>query len=238
MALERGPVTGRPSGGIRRLVEQLEAAIGTALPGWQSLEPHVRKVTVRAGETVFPVGIVHPYLYYVRRGLVRVGVFGPTGQPWIMSFGQEQEFVTSLPAIRPIWLLRLAQAGAATRPEHWRDVVDGLTTHQVTAIEHSELEQIDYRAVERLAVQHLEWAHVVLTATAGFSYAKERRQREFLTMTAEQRYRQMLREEPHLVRRVPQKDLALHLGITPEGLSRMASRVRREDAAARSEGQL
>lgn len=234
LAFRHAPAGPRPSGGLGQLAAQLEAALGTTLPDWRSLEPHVRTMTYRPGDIVFPVGISHPYLYYVRRGLVRVSVFGPNGQPWIIAFGQEQEFVTSLPAIRPIWLLRRAQAAAAAQPEHWREVLAGRTTHLVTAVEHSELERIDYRPIERLALQHIEWAHIVLTATVGFSYTKERRQREFLTMTAEQRYRQMLLEAPELVRRVPQKDLALHLGITPEGLSRMAARVRREDAAARA----
>ena len=62
----------------------------------------------------------------------------------------------------------------------------------------------------------------------SFSYtlAKEKRERELLTMTPEERYRQFVHDYPHLLDDLTQKDVARHLGITPVGLSRIASRVR------------
>ena len=42
-----------------------------------------------------------------------------------------------------------------------------------------------------------------------------------------QRYRLFLDEEPALAARIPQKDLALYLGITPVALSRIRGRLNR-----------
>ena len=48
---------------------------------------------------------------------------------------------------------------------------------------------------------------------------------EFKTSSAEQRYLNVLKNRPDLVQRVPQHQLASYLGITPQSLSRMRSRL-------------
>jgi CRP-like cAMP-binding protein len=50
---------------------------------------------------------------------------------------------------------------------------------------------------------------------------KEQREASFLLDTAEQRYRNLLEQEPQMVRRVPLKYLASYLGMTAETLSRV-----------------
>jgi CRP-like cAMP-binding protein len=47
----------------------------------------------------------------------------------------------------------------------------------------------------------------------------------FKTSTPEQRYLNLLQTRPDLVQRVPQHQLASYLGITPQSLSRMRSRL-------------
>ena len=53
---------------------------------------------------------------------------------------------------------------------------------------------------------------------------KERREREFLTESAEERYRMLLERSPALFDKVTQKDIARYLGITPVALSRIRKR--------------
>lgn len=208
---------------------ELEAIAARPLPEWDSLEPAIRRVELAPNEVLFPVGITHPYLYLVRSGLLRVGTFGPNGQMWIMAFSRPGDFVASLPALRSAWLQRTLRRRTTegTGSPLLDELRDGRTGYHVTAVERTVAYRVDYRAVEALAQAHLEWAHLLIAATLQFSLATERRARQFLTLTAEQRYRELLTDEPDLIRRVPQKDLALHLGITPEGFSRLASRVRR-----------
>jgi CRP-like cAMP-binding protein len=77
-----------------------------------------------------------------------------------------------------------------------------------------------------LADRDLAWSRMVRNALMIFAERKERRERQFLTMSAEARYRLLREEEPHLAARVPQKDLASYLGVTPVGLSRISRRIR------------
>ncbi|HET6227272.1 MAG TPA: Crp/Fnr family transcriptional regulator, partial [Bacteroidia bacterium] len=48
---------------------------------------------------------------------------------------------------------------------------------------------------------------------------------EFKTSSPEQRYLNLLQSRPDLIQRVPQHQLASYLGIKPESLSRLRSRI-------------
>ena len=49
----------------------------------------------------------------------------------------------------------------------------------------------------------------------------------FIKDTPEQRYLNLLKEKPHIVKRVPQQYIATYLGITPVSLSRIRNRLAR-----------
>jgi CRP-like cAMP-binding protein len=54
---------------------------------------------------------------------------------------------------------------------------------------------------------------------------KQRSFDEFKTSSPEQRYLNLLQNRPDLVQRVPQHQLASYLGITPQSLSRLRTRI-------------
>lgn len=51
----------------------------------------------------------------------------------------------------------------------------------------------------------------------------------FIRDTPTQRYLNLLREQPHIVQRVPQHYIASYLGITPVSLSRIRNKIRRKE---------
>ena len=55
--------------------------------------------------------------------------------------------------------------------------------------------------------------------------AKQNQLTEFITLKLEKRYEKLQRERPGLINRVPQYQIASYLGVTPEALSRMRSRL-------------
>lgn len=59
-----------------------------------------------------------------------------------------------------------------------------------------------------------------------------RRERELLTLAPRDRYLQFHQDRPGLEGRIPQKDLARYLGVTPVGLNRIIGRLRREGRVA------
>jgi DNA-binding MarR family transcriptional regulator len=65
----------------------------------------------------------------------------------------------------------------------------------------------------------------LLNGWKDYAIRKEWRERDLLTLSPEQRLQAFLDREGHLAQRVPQKDLARHLGVTPVSLSRIRRRL-------------
>ena len=63
-------------------------------------------------------------------------------------------------------------------------------------------------------------------AMALYALSQERRVRDLLTLSAEDRYVNFLVDVPEMIGVLPQKDIAAYVGVTPVGLSRIATRVR------------
>lgn len=68
-------------------------------------------------------------------------------------------------------------------------------------------------------------SYLMRMAAESSFMAKQQQQIDLLTKTAEQRYHDLLKHDPHIVQRVAQKHLASYLGITPQSLSRIRRHV-------------
>ena len=183
----------------------LEGAVGGPLPHWDQVACALRQRSLRSGETVFMQDVAHPCVYGVRQGLLKLAYLGAEGDEWIKSFVHEGGFFASMAALQP----------------------QGKTTFQVTALEPSVVEVVDYPLLAGMAQTHLAWSRALHTLTMAFAARKEQRERELLTLAPEARYRAFRAAHPELERRISQKDLARHLGLTPVGLNRIVVRVRR-----------
>jgi len=181
-----------------------EALAGGPLPRWPEFATHVQLKAVEAGGTVFMQGAEHPYVYVVRRGLIKNVYLRDTGDAWIKSFSSEGRFFASVAALKP----------------------GGRTSFSAMCVEDSELERIPFQVIERLADSDLAWSTVLRRALAVFADRKEQRERELLTLNPEDRYRAVLAEQPDIEGRITQKDLAAYIGITPVGLNRIVRRVK------------
>lgn len=197
-----------PTDGATVLQRLLEAAAGGSLPAWDRVARDLSIRNFEPGGTVFLQDTNHPYVYAVRQGLLKLCYLKEDGTEWIKSFAYEGRFFASIAALEP----------------------GGRTSFMVTALETTVLERVDYRVLSELASTHLAWSQALCRMTMVFAARKEQRERELLTLNAEDRYRAFRQAYPDLETRIPQKDLARHLGLTPVGLNRIVVRVRRATA--------
>ncbi|PKD20013.1 cyclic nucleotide-binding protein [Salegentibacter salinarum] len=91
----------------------------------------------------------------------------------------------------------------------------------IEAIEESEVLVISYPNWQKLKSQNPQWNLLLLKLLEKGYSVKEKREREFLLLDAESRYRIFLEEYPELEKRVKQHMIASYLGITPIALSRI-----------------
>jgi len=157
-----------------------------------------------AGATVFLQDTAHPHVHAVRSGLVKLAYLGEDGNEWIKSFVAEGGFFASLAALSP----------------------GGRTTFLAETLEPSCIEGVAHAVLDDLASRHLVWSRALQALSMKHAARKEQRERELLTLDAEARYRRFVADQPGLCGRIPQKDLARHLGVTPVGFNRIVKRVR------------
>jgi CRP-like cAMP-binding protein len=192
----------------------LVSAAGAELPGWHRVADALTLRRIEPGGTVFLQDVEHPFVYAVKAGLLKLCYLSEDGTEWIKSFASEGGYFASIAALEN----------------------NGRTSFMVTAIEDALLERLDYRLLKDLANKHLAWSRALHVMTMVFAARKEARERELLTLNAQDRYLAFCAAHPDLARRIPQKDLARHLGVTPVGLNRIVMRLRRMDGRPMVDG--
>ncbi len=183
----------------------LETLAGETLPDWERFARDVRVRRVTAGETLFHADQAWPWLAVVTSGVAKLVYPREDGGERIKSFIAEGGFFASLAALAP----------------------RGRATFSAVAMSDLAIEQIPYVTLREFGDRHIAWQRALRVGIEYYGARKEKRERELLTLTPEQRYGRFLLEEPALAARIPQKDLALYLGITPVALSRIRGRLQR-----------
>lgn len=179
------------------------ALAGGEVPWPSDADQHIHLMRLDKGQVLFDVGQPHPYLYVMRQGCVKLLYRGANGDEWVQDFVAEGAFFCSLTAL-----------------------VGGLSSYACEALEPCELERLHYPWLEQTAHQKQAWQQALLAGWKEYATRKELRERDLLTLTPPQRYEAFVRTHPGLVQRVPQKDLARYLGVTPVSLSRIRGRLK------------
>ena len=68
-------------------------------------------------------------------------------------------------------------------------------------------------------------AHLSLYVAQQLFLSRARREKDFLTLSAEERYRLLLEKDPNVVLQIPGNKIASYLGIKPERLSRIRKSI-------------
>lgn len=100
-------------------------------------------------------------------------------------------------------------------------LLGGPSRVSVQALEDTELLAGNYDAFARLYPRHAAWQELGRKLAERLYITKEKREFEFLRLSATERYEAFCRENPGLAERVPQYHIASYLGITPVALSRI-----------------
>jgi CRP-like cAMP-binding protein len=185
-------------------LHQLSAQAGLQLPELQAVEAAVQVRALPEREAAFDLGAACPRIFVVRSGLMKQRYLKEDGSEWIKSFTAAGDAFACPFALR---------AG-------------GRCSFASIAIEPSVVESVDFALIERLGDLHPHWQKAIRLGFQALVELKVARERELLMHTAEELYGKFVAAKPELARRVPQKDLAAFLGVTPVGLNRIVRRSR------------
>lgn len=96
----------------------------------------------------------------------------------------------------------------------------------VQAIEDSDILEINLEGWNKLISENSCWDKFIIEMLYQTTKRKERREKEFLFMDAQERYLRFLRYyDDNIINRISQRAIASYLGITAESLSRIRKKL-------------
>lgn len=155
-------------------------------------------------DTVFIQGDVCRDIYIIRTGLVKLSYTTLNGKELIKSFITEGGLFGSL----------------------YSQITGEGSTYSATALEALHVDVMDFSVLQDISDHNQELQKVFLHFFQQLALAKEIREYELLCLSAQQRYEKFCAQNPQLLTRLKQADLALYLGITPIALSRLKHRAK------------
>ncbi len=144
-------------------------------------------------------GEVCRFVAFVTKGCLRSYTIDDRGEEHIVQFAIEDWWIEDI---------RSFQTGTPT-------------TYNIDALEDSEVLLIDKPSADKLFTLGPKIEHFFNFLSQNAMAALERRITTFLSMSAEEKYLDLLKTYPNLVQRISSRHISSYLGITPESLSRI-----------------
>ena len=154
-------------------------------------------------EHVFRQGDRDPHVYFIRSGLLKGYYISEDGKEFVKSFLEPNDFIGSLSS---------AYLGEEC-------------SFSLVCLEPTSLIKVSFDELNTVTKTDLDMANSLIEMLLRFAIKKERREFEFLCLSAESRYKILLSKRVNILDKVTQNDMARYLGITPVALSRIKKRV-------------
>lgn len=185
---------------LRRSIERF-----TPLPDavWTDVRPVWTLRRVRRGEQLTLEGETESTFGLVVEGVHRLYFSTPDGDEHTVAFAYPPDY-TGVPD--SLFLQTPSACG-----------LDALSDGWILAT--------DYPRLSALMDRHRELERWAWRLFASALSGRLKRDRDLLTMTAQERYERLLRESPQVLQLVPLRHVASYLGMSPETLSRARASV-------------
>ena len=161
-----------------------------------------KSIERKKGDLLFKQGEKDNSIYIVKHGLLKAFYLTLDGKELIKSFIQPGEFIGSLIAC----------------------YLDEPGTFNLMCLEDSSLQRVSFTELQQSAAGNPQAAGAVINSLISLAIKKERREYEFLCLSAPERFALIKQPDPELVAKLTQNDIARYLGITPVALSRIKQR--------------
>ncbi len=169
---------------------------------WDFFSSKLRKEKLDKNSTLIKTGVIENYLSFISKGVVRFYI--PQEENGLtFGFLFENEFVTAYDSF------------ITQTPSHYQ--IETLTNTTLWRISFKDLQDV-YKKTESGNLIGRRMAE-------NMFLIKSKREIALLNKTAEERYLDLFKERPKLLKQIPLKYIASYIGVTPQALSRIRRRI-------------
>lgn len=169
---------------------------------WEKYQHLFKEIEIPAKTILLSEGEISKYAYFIKKGCLRLW-FNSRGKDVTFQFFFENEGVSSIESFR------------TGEP----------SLFYIESIEPSTILKISKKNFELIFMENPEYRAFINETIFKRLNHYSRLFMSYIKNTPEERYKELLRDHPEIVRRVPQHYIASYLGITSVSLSRIRNRV-------------
>jgi len=158
---------------------------------------------IRKRQYLLQEGDVCKSVAFVETGAMRLYRVNEDGSEHIVVFGLDGSFMTDL----------------------YSFLTNEPSTYNIDAIEDTELVLITRSASDELRKSSPKYQEFIFQTTSEAYIQLERRISSTISLSLEERYKELTSNYPDIIRRLPQHMIASYMGLTPETLSRVRKRI-------------
>ncbi len=148
-------------------------------------------------------GHVPDKLVFITKGLLKVFIIDSDGNEWIIHFRAENKFCSPYYAF-----------------QNQRE-----SEMYVQAMEDTEYLYIRQNVYKQLLHTSLAWSNIANIFVENLFAESEKRRQELMKLKGEERYLRFKHEYREIIDRIPLKDIASYIGLTPVSLSRIRKQL-------------
>ena len=183
-------------------LEFYNSILRTSFISYEALPYPVQKVRFEKGMVITDYGQIEKSIYFLNSGIVEMAIKSYMSEK-IIDFFYENDMFTSLTSF-------LTQQPSDVQMIALMDCEAEIISHEDLMYAYN-----DSFEANKLGRIVLEQAYL----------NKAQREKDFLTLTAEERYTEMFRTRAKYISNIPVNKIAKYLGIHPESLSRIRSKM-------------
>ncbi|WP_087019074.1 Crp/Fnr family transcriptional regulator [Thaumasiovibrio subtropicus] len=195
-----------PNSNDLRLKTVMQSVAPISDDSWQQIRPYLTEKRVASGTQLGNPGEVCAQVMFLCEGVARSFVIDANGREYTVSFNFYEPQATLKNLFLTDFVSVLQQSPSQLYFEALTDLV-------VIAI--------PYEKVLSLYESQVEWGRFGRKVAEEAYCITQQRALSLLTLTAAERYAQMLKGMPKSLQQIPEHYVAAYLGITPQSLSRI-----------------
>lgn len=183
--------------------EHVKGKVPLTEEGQELISQYLSIKKLRKKQYLLQEGDVCKCVAFIEKGAMRSYIVQDDGSEHIVQFALEGQFMTDL----------------------YSFLTGEPSDYNIDAIEASELVTITKSSNDELRKRSPEFQEFIFLQTSEAYTQLERRMNSVLSLSLEERYRELTERHPNIVQRVPQHMMASYMGLSPETLSRIRKRI-------------